>query len=663
MRVYFALISTLLLVLSAYAAYRDYTPEWKNYQRQYYRLLADFEEDAIHAEQIAGTPLQVKQVYNARYGIVDRCVTCHISYADPRFKDQPQPLATHPAKVLEKHAVGEIGCAVCHDGNGYGTSAEAAHGLEEHSARPLLTGKWKESLCVRCHLDGRSVGAAAIGRGLELIDRAACFACHNIEELAGRDRIAPNLDGIGNKVHPQWLKRWLMDPKGYLEDTLMPNYGLDEEQALAITAYLMTLSKPDLAIAESMAADAMRRNLDRGHEIFESSGCRDCHSLSDSAGFEGVIAPDLTRIGDKVNAEWLAAWVKNPAHFQPGVAMPGFGFTAEEADLLAGYLVNTFVTEREDAERLSRDAALGAALGNKEIIERGAALVDELGCLSCHALGGKKLEIKIGPDLSDAGDWDAHHLEWGNVEQDRQGGLREYLHVKVESPRVFADDNKMPTFGFAAADVEAVVVALTSFSANPLPLEARIGSSSATLNLPMPAGSVRKVFDRYQCLVCHSLRGRFGQMAPDLSFEGDKVKKEWLVEYLRTPHLIRPLMEERMPDFGISAEEVHLVADFIDVAWKDDRVPEDPFRGAAPSQELVARGKLLYESEYSCADCHTRGEEIGPELERVGDRLKPGWIYQFVLDPHLFYDNEMQNEEVPEDDARALTAYLMSRQE
>ncbi len=665
-RIYFAIIASVLLVLSAYAAYRDYAPEWKQYQREYYRLLADFEEDPVRSEQIAAASLGIQQVYNARYGIVDRCTTCHISFADPQFKDQEQPLKTHPAKILRKHVVEEVGCAVCHDGNGYGTSREAAHGMEEHSARPLATGKWKESLCVRCHPDGRRIGAAAIGRGLELIDRAACFACHNVDQLAARERIAPNLDGIGNKVEPEWLRQWLMAPRSYLEDTLMPDYGLDEEQALAVTAYLMTLTEPELAATQPTPAEVTE--LGAGRRLFEAAGCGDCHSIASSVGFEGIVAPDLTRIGDKVNPEWLAAWVKDPGHFQPGVAMPGFGFTDLEAAQLAAYLVTTFATtgmvgRASGATEDSENGFPRSGLQDEELVEKGAVLVDELGCLACHALGGEKLLVKIGPDLSDVGDWDPHHLEWGEVEEPEGAGLREFLKIKVASPRAFSHDSKMPTFGFSGEDVEAVVVALMSFSANPLPMEARIVATSEELGLPMPAGSVGRVFARYQCLTCHSLRGRFGQMAPDLAFEGDKVKKDWLIEYLRTPHLIRPLVEERMPNFGMLDEEIALIAGFIEMAWKDDRVPPDPFGGEEPAAELGARGQVLYESEYSCADCHREGEDLGPVLQRVGERLKPGWIYQFVLDPHLFYDNDMQNESVTEEDARALTAYLMSRRE
>ena len=657
---------TLLLLLGLGLTFkRDQNSEWKKHQLVYKSLAIAKTDNMEMIKAIRSLPIEIKQVFLQRPLKVDRCVSCHLGYDNPNMKDAIEPYRTHSQAILERHPVRLFGCTSCHGGQGTATSyVGAAHDPIPFWNDPILPLKLIEARCGTCHTEGNVPGAFALNKGLKLIDRAACFACHEIKNLPGRERIAPNLDTVGSKVHPEWLKTWLMNPRAYLKDTLMPDYGLDDRQALAITAYLMTLKEPDIEVGdleqpqESSPVD--------GAQLFENSACEDCHSVRGSVGFEGIIAPDLTSIGDKVKPDWLVRWLKNPSHYQPGTIMPGFGFTDQEAITLAGYLINTFSTEEGKPESLAGDEALESELKRKEIIEQGEVLVQDLGCRSCHVIAGERLHTKIGPELSDVGEWTQHQIEWGDVEYKKGMGLRDFLRIKLKTPHAFGADRKMPIFKFSDREIESIIMALLSFAENPLPMETRVVKSSVTPDMTLPAGSLRRIFNRYQCLACHSLRGRFGRMAPDLGFEGDKVKKEWLAGYLRNPHLIRPLTEKRMPEFGISEEEIQLVADFIDIAWKDDRVPEDPFKGNSPPPELIAKGKKIFKNNYMCIDCHMIGgvgEEVGPKLDRVGERLKPGWIYQWVLDPQLFYENDMISEDVTEEDARALTAYLMSLKE
>lgn len=662
-RIYFAIIALTMLGLSIYIAISENNLEWKWYQKEYYAKLAELESDEYRAQQIRATTPVINQIYNTEYGIVDRCTTCHVSYSNTQFKEEIQPFRTHPGSMLASHPVETFGCAICHDGNPYGTSVEGGHGADEHAMSPLLTGVWVQSRCTRCHTYSNVPGVAVFNRGLKLIDRAACFACHNLQQLPARERIAPNLDSIGEKVRPLWLKNWLLDPQAYLAETYMPNHGLDTTEAVALTAYLMSLS--DLTEgqpADRGAGQVNAATLATGRRLVEKSACKDCHSNAASTGFEGIIAPDMSRIGSKVKRPWLAEWLRNPIHFQPATVMPSYGFTVQQANDVADYLINTFSSAEGPTSQ--EDAMFAAQLTSEDLIAEGQRLFRETGCFNCHALDGKKNLLKIGPDLSDVGNWGEHHLEWGTVEHEDEMGLRDFLSLKIDRPQDFGENMIMPTFNFDEKEIEAIVVALMSFSENPRMMQTldNIGRSEA-LRLALPEGSVGRAFKRYQCLTCHSLNGQYGHMAPELSYEGDKVKKQWLVKYLETPHLIRPLSETRMPWLGMNREEIELIASYIDIAWKDDRIPDDPFDGVAPLEKLVKQGEEIYWSDYECSECHMiAGEEgeDGPALDGVGNRLKPGWIYQWLLDPQAIYDNDMPAEDITEEDARAMTAYLMS---
>ena len=78
----------------------------------------------------------------------------------------------------------------------------------------------------------------AIGEKL-VMDRYACKACHTIEGEGGG--IGPSLDRSGVRLNPKWIYRWIQDPQSIQRDTNMPAFGLPDQQAVAITLYLMTL--------------------------------------------------------------------------------------------------------------------------------------------------------------------------------------------------------------------------------------------------------------------------------------------------------------------------------------------------------------------------------------------------------------------------------------
>ncbi len=598
----------------------------------------------------------VREVTNPVYAIQDRCVTCHATGEQQAPGPGPSAQRFHPPALLAAHPVDQLGCAVCHGGDPLATDAERAHGRGDGAAGPLLTGLATQSRCGRCHEDLEIDGTETLRQGLALIDDRACFACHEIPGGPRRERRAPTRDRVAHKVHTDWLIAWLMDPKSYFESARMPSYYLSEREAVAIATYLTALAGPEPPDPALDPSEALGRS--EARELLKRSACLDCHRMRGAGGSPRIRAPDLSRIGDKVKAPWLARWIQGPQHLQPGAEMPAFRMTDAQAAGIARYLTQTFTSHR-GAEHVAREVPSEA-----QHVEEGRQLVEALGCMNCHGAEGEKPVLKMGPDLREVGERDARAMRWGeDGERTWSLGLASYLRAKIAAPRAFSPYHRMPYFAFTPEETTAVVVALLSFSRNPIPAEARLRAPEVVPPLPAPGGSVGEVFARYQCLECHALRGAYGKLAPDLGWHGDKVRREWLLGYLQDPYPIRPALDARMPDFGMSDAEVELVADYVEASWWDEEVPPDPFDGAPPPAELVARGRELLGEVYACLDCHevrSEGEEEGPALDAVGDRLQPGWTYQWLLDPQRFYENDMESEGVTEADALAMTAYLMA---
>ena len=67
----------------------------------------------------------------------------------------------------------------------------------------------------------------------------SCQSCHRIGESGGM--VGPDLSRSGFRLNPDWIYRWIKYPQGIKPHTKMPNFGMPDQDAIAITAYLNTL--------------------------------------------------------------------------------------------------------------------------------------------------------------------------------------------------------------------------------------------------------------------------------------------------------------------------------------------------------------------------------------------------------------------------------------
>jgi mono/diheme cytochrome c family protein len=73
-------------------------------------------------------------------------------------------------------------------------------------------------------------------------ERYACTACHELNGAGGK--VGPALDRAGVRMNPDWLYRWIQDPKAMKKHATMPAFALPGNEAKAITLYLQTLQAP-----------------------------------------------------------------------------------------------------------------------------------------------------------------------------------------------------------------------------------------------------------------------------------------------------------------------------------------------------------------------------------------------------------------------------------
>ena len=155
--------------------------------------------------------------------------------------------------------------------------------------------------------------------GKRLFTDLHCEYCHTIHGHGGT--VGPDLDGVGVRRNQDWLANHFRNPQKMTPGSKMPNFGLLDGEVEALVTYMSTLG----GVFDAKAP-----------KLFEDN-CATCHK------FHGVgedIGPDLSHIGQLRDADYIAAYVKDPVKLNPDAAMQGFEnqLTPAEIQNVANYL-------------------------------------------------------------------------------------------------------------------------------------------------------------------------------------------------------------------------------------------------------------------------------------------------------------------------------------
>ncbi|MFI5251326.1 MAG: c-type cytochrome [Bacteroidota bacterium] len=639
---YFAITSILFLVILAVSPFKDYFREWKLYQFQYNKLVADL------PQKIKPVDIGIKQIWNQKLNRVDRCVTCHQGLKIDALKDAGQPHRTHPHIY---HDIDDFGCTICHEGQGAATEFKESIGKVKYWDKPIFPKEFMEASCGKCHKERVVSEAPILTAGRKLIEETNCIGCHKIEGY--EKQWIPHLDGIGSKVNRQWLMNWLKNPKGYFPKTRMPNFMLNDDDANMLTDFLMAnitfAAKNQLAPLPSQltsASEAEKAKLvELGSTRFKEARCISCHPINGKGGY---VATDLGKVASKVNEQWLYNYVKNPKQFSPDVEMPRFRFSDQDLIGIIAYMESEFVDY--DAE------AAKPHTPDPDFYDKGLAIFKKNNCNGCHQLGTMVKAEEMAPELTSIGSKKLYEIEFGKSGIDET--LPSYLYTKLVNPRVFATTLKMPKFEFTEDQARAITVALLGNTNELIPKEFIIPAEHKSTFAPQ--GDFGKLVNDLSCLGCHKMEGRGRLVATDLSMEASQAQQKWIEGYFKVPYSLRPILTERMPNLFLSDNEIKTIVDYFEKVFIVDSLDHE----IKTDNETITKGKSLYFDTYGCQGCHqisSKGGYVGPPLDKVSERLKPGWVYHWLKNPQAYKPESIEpNNHLSNDDAEALTAYLMT---
>ena len=651
----FGVVSLLLLIALAVAPAKDLFSEWHGYQHQYLRLIHK-RGDAITLQRHFQGGIQ--QIWIPQLGVVDRCQTCHEGIAEASLADvTTEPFGKHSAIP---HALDEFGCVICHRGEGAATTVKDAHYSTLAGEEPILPARYIESSCGQCH-HAPLAGTPKLNEGRVLLARYGCVRCHQVKLPDGSTMTAtdepPPLTHIADKTTREWIYAWLKDPTSYAASATMPNFQLSDADARDISAFLIASREP-LATdkAPLVPAGAQAADPTAGRVLYGESFCASCHAIQNAAGnlVGGDIGPELTAIGSKVDAKWLQAWLRDPQAYDPGTTMPQYRWTNQQLTVLSGFLLSQTNSD------LLTNVHLEPATPQQ--VAHGKLLVTEYGCAVCHQIRGVRKPENFAPELSRIGSLPTSQIVFT---PGMPHTLPDFLAAKIGRPHSFGSDLKMPQYTFTPAQIDDLTTALLSLTDRSFSLPPRLQVASPRTSNYRPAGHAGELMTQMNCLACHRINGHGGDMAPDLSWEGSSVQRQWLDSFLKNPNTLRPALIRRMPKFNLTDSESAELTDYIMTVYQTPEFDRDSMPLSGYPTALVEQGRQLFYSKYACQSCHMVNSQqdkgyIGPVLTDVGSRLTAAWIYHWLKNPQALRPGTMEpNQGISDDDARALTAFLM----
>ncbi|HIB32463.1 MAG TPA: c-type cytochrome [Candidatus Marinimicrobia bacterium] len=648
--------------------------------------------------------------------VVDRCTSCHLEISNPDNIDAEQPFTTHPDLDLyltssSPHPLESFGCTSCHAGRSRGTSfvssahtpnsTEQKHDWEEkhdwekihHWMQPMFPKRYTQASCFKCHMNTSDLaGAEKLNLGLTLVDKAGCNSCHVAGNWRSSGKTGPDLRKINEKLKPDWVAKWIKNPRSFRYNTRMPSIFEQDNQTTekiakrnineiaSITHYLFNNKHLD----NGKTINKYLGNPQNGEKIFQTVGCMGCHisetdaSLAPSpttfSNLTKLQGPNLVGMGSKVSAEWLYNWLKNPHDYMASTRMPNLRLSDQEAKDLTAFLLDSRIYEFDKLETLELDTIVlneltvdwlrkmnpekfAVAKASKMSTKEKLAFVGEksirhYGCFGCHNIDGFMDAKPIGTEITYQGSKTLDKLDFGLLHDIEHTNFA-WIENKLRTPRIYdrgkesdpLDLLKMPNFYFTEDEIEAITTAILAFNTD------GVGKDLlAHENLPKYNKDGHRLVKKYNCQGCHLIENRGGQLVeqigpaeygpPNLNTEGKKANPNWLLSFFNKPITIRPNIQVRMPSFHqINDKEWDTIIKYFqgiddeNIGYRADYIVNEK------STEFHA-GEKLHELG-ACNNCHFYGTEFpiqtastwAANLAMTKVRLNPDWVVEWLREP------------------------------
>lgn len=580
----------------------------------------------------------------------DLCTTCHLSMENPLFKDQKNPLKSHPPEILRNHQVSRFGCSLCHHGQGVGLTKDKAHGYEANWESPRIPLKYAQSTCLECHEGVYGLkGAEQAAAGRAIFMEKGCYGCHDANVMKGLPKFSTPFNSLSRKISGKaWIVKWVENPQKMRPETLMPSFRLDTAQREDVAEYLFTMKDEN---AKPLNTSDLSGSASLGKKVFADKACAACHSdVQTKKGLTRRI-PLLGDAGVKMNANWIYNWIADPRAINPDTWMPRLELTPDDVKHLTAYLRSLAAPQVRSL--VSFKVKKGNAVNGK-------TLVQSKGCLGCHLVMGKPDPSKVGVNVADVANKRMEELPFGTSTVAHTKW--DWIFNKIATPAIYKTTDMpmaMPDFGLKTEEIKSLTVFYLYNRRKPLP------ESYIVRERPELAAREKGewMLAHFNCKGCHSVVAneipridgfieKKSLVPPRIVDELEKVRPDWLFSYLNRPTAMRPWMFIRMPSFNLTATDKETLIRHLFSLMPPEKQAAAPIPyeyGLVKSdypKETLDMGEYRFRSD-KCMQCHPVSftgvlpegkslEDMSIDLMTSKSRLRFPWVKDFLRNPDKY---------------------------
>ncbi len=170
----------------------------------------------------------------------------------------------------------------------------------------------------------------------------------------------------------------------------------------------------------------------------------------------------------------------------------------------------------------------------------------------------------------------------------------------------------------------------------------RIPEQTNSDNLTEEVIAGKHLFDKYNCMGCHTILGEGGYYAPELTKVTDRRSDQFIRAMLKDPQAMYP-GERKMTQYDFTEEEIdQFIAFFHWIGEMDlngfpghSSLADVAAPAAAPQTTIAAttRPKVFNQLCISCHAVEGQGGNVGPALDGIGNRMNRSELIEWLDNP------------------------------
>ncbi len=280
---------------------------------------------------------------------------------------------------------------------------------------------WEQSEAI---LGGMSDEERDVYLGEQTVQKYGCYGCHDLAGFEDAKPIGVELTEEGSKpvhqfdfghVHDvphtrhDWIKTKLMRPriwdegkeevKNYGELYKMPNFGMSDREAEAVTTNVLGFTKASVLDERKAGQSARAAAIAEGRKLVTWYNCQGCHlvegkghAIASALEDQGLLPPNLASQGARTQADWLFSFLHDPSIVETRpwlpARMPSFEFDDDQINTLLAYFA-----ARDDRDTFTSEPTPPT---DRQSLVVGEVTFGMLQCAKCHPAGASAEGVSAG---------------------------------------------------------------------------------------------------------------------------------------------------------------------------------------------------------------------------------------------------------------------------